>query len=186
VNLSPIIVVGCPRSGTSVVARILQENCDIMMDEGPIKKDSRNPKGYYEDHRLQKINTGMIARWKFGADNLIDQRWAVEFAEWIVGRGSKYDRWGFKDPAMIGFIHWTFQFFKDPVFIWTYRNKKKIVDSQMKKLGFNREIAERGVDAYNDMLNKHLKDKNLHKINLTNYMSESKLNQKLEDIINGS
>ena len=186
-NFDPIIVVGSPRSGTSVVTRLLQENLGIMMDEGPIKKNQHNPNGYYEDEKLMAINKGVMDRWQVGTNNekRMDPEWAISFAGWATERASKYEKWGFKEPRMIGFINWTLQFFNNPTFIWTIRKDEQIIKSQVEKLGYMPVIARKGVAAYRELITKHLSDKNLHRIDLSNYRSEKKLIKELEVILNG-
>ncbi len=157
-----------------------------MMDEGPIKKSWKNPAGYYEDSQLVEINNGALTRWPIGKQRAIkgiDPQWAAEFAVWIANRAATYKKWGFKDPRMIGFIHWTFQFLKDPVFIWTTRSEKQVVKSLVKKFGFQKKLAKKQVNAYQTVIKKYLRGKRLYRIDLEKYVPESILIEQLEKIL---
>lgn len=186
-----MIVIGPPRSGTSVIARLLQENLDVMMDEGPIKKDKHNPSGYYEDHRLVKINHESNLRGikriqmdkTYDAGKLMDPFWAAQFAKWITYRMLKYKGkfWGFKDPRMVGIIHHVKQFFQNPIWIVTDRKDNQILKSQVKKLGLNFDVALQGLNAYRRLIKKHLDSYYL--IDLSKYRSEENLTEELREIL---
>ena len=185
-NFSPVIVVGSPRSGTSVVARLLHERLGIMMDEGPIKKDALNPQGYYEDERLVTINAQVLKRWQMGSNNeqRMDMAWAAQFAQWVTMRATKYERWGFKEPRMVGFIHWALQFFNEPLFIWPVRKDEQIIKSQAEKLGYPPVIAKAGIDAYKKLIDRHIGSK-AHKVDLSIQRNEDDLTVELQGILNG-
>lgn len=189
--ISPIIVIGSPRSGTSVIARLLQERCGILMDEGPIRKDKHNPKGFYEDPKLIAISAIAIKRWQHGKAHVdkVDPVWAIAFAKWVGYRTFKYggSGWGFKDPRMIGFISWWKQFFFNPIYIYCKRDKKLIVKSQVKKLGISKKDARNGVEAYGKLITNNLCDSKLHEFDLTLYQEEDVLTERLKRIVeNGS
>ena len=186
-SFDPVIVIGSPRSGTSIVARLLQEELGVMMDEGPIRKDKHNPYGYYEDQKLIAINKVVLNRWQMGSNNeqKIDKEWAIRFAQWIVMRAGKYEKWGFKEPRMVGFIQWTLQFFNKPVFIWTIRKEEQIIKSQVDKLGYASVIAKAGVAAYKKLIKQYIPKDQLHIINLSSQRSEKRLTKELQGILNG-
>ena len=184
--MQQVIVIGPPRSGTSVVARLLQENLGVMMDEGPIRKDTHNPHGYYEDHRVVAINKIAISRWLMGKNHeqKVDPVWALQFAKWVAYMTTKYrDRqWGFKEPRCMGFISWVKQFFKDPIWIVCDRSDEQIIKSQVNKLGIKKEDAINGLLAYRKLIKDNLTD--YHKIDLTMKQSEKKLTKRLKRILN--
>lgn len=180
-----IIVIGPPRSGTSVIARMLQENLGVMMDEGPVKRDKNNPYGYYEDHRVVAINTSAANRRLKNryVDNKMDVVWATQFAQWVSYRALKYpDRpWGFKDPGCVGFINCVAQFFKDPVWIVCDRSTDQIIKSQKEKIKINPDIIYQGLITYRHLIEKYLKS--YYKFDLTVYQPEHKLTEKLRKIL---
>jgi len=181
--MDPVIVVGPPRSGTSVIARLLQEKCGVMMDEGPVRKDAANMYGYYEDQRLLEINRNLFGRWdngKFEKD--VDPQWKTEFSGWIYERTKKYGRWGFKDPRMLGIMTWVFEFF-DPIFIWPIRQNSQIIQSQVIKLGYPLDIAREYTTFCEKYIVKFLSCKRLFKIDLNQRRSEKKLTKHLHTIL---
>ena len=184
-NLNPIIVIGLPRSGTSVVARLLQENLNIMMDEGPIRKDSLNPYGYYEDHKLVGINSRMLNRWKANDKNSknVDRLWAIEFTAWIVSRSMKYKKWGFKDPRLVGFLPWVVQYFNNATWIVCDRKERQIIKSQVTKLGISLENAVAGIRAEKALIEKYVCDYNI--IDMSHYYPENELIKYLDRVIYG-
>lgn len=185
-NFNPVIVIGAPRSGTSVIARILQEDFGVMMDEGPIKKDAHNPNGYYEDERLVKMNKQVLKRWMMGSNNeqRMDMAWANQFAIWVTMRAFKYERWGFKEPRMLGFIQWALQFVNEPVFIWPIRTDEQIIKSQVEKLGYPPMIAKAGVEAYKTLIERHIGDK-VHKIDLSERGKRNEILDQIHRILDG-
>ena len=185
-SVNNVIVIGPPRSGTSVVARLLQDNLGVMMDEGPIQKDEGNPLGYYEDHRVTNIFNGLISRWKMGKAqvNKIDPVWAIEFSKWVVYRSMKYKLCGFKEPRCVGVLGWVTQFFKDARWIVCDRSDEQIIKSQVDKTNVpNEQIAAIGLKAYRDLIKKNLKS--YHLIDLTYRQNEDDLTDRLWTIING-
>ena len=187
--MNPVIVIGPPRSGSSVIARLLQTNLGVMMDEGPIRKDTSNPQGYYEDCKLVDINQRAFSRWQPGKNNedKVDPMWAVEFAKWLTYRSIKYrnQTWGWKEPRMVGILPWMKQFVNgNTIWIVTDRSDEQIIKSQVQKIGVpNRKIAKAGLLAYRRMIEKHLN--NYHRIDLTEHREEAELTEALRRITNG-
>lgn len=148
---SPVIVIGSPRSGTTTVARVMQNWLGIVMDASPMKPDKViNPYGWYEDSRLVEMNRlyylGMI---KLNA-------WARRFKRYIRAM-EKLDRpWGFKDPRIIPVFGYALSFFKSPTIIRVRRDRKLVIASQMGKLGRTAEKAERLYDKEQQALDRTL------------------------------
>jgi hypothetical protein len=187
-NFDPVVVIGSPRSATSTIARLLQEEFRIMMDEGPIRKDNHNPKGYYEDQKLVSINKIVSDNWQLGTnnENRINKDWAIKFAQWVTDRASKYEQWGFKEPRMIGFIHWIFQFLDRPLFIWPIRRDNDIIKSQVRKLGYAPIVAKKGIEAYKILIEKYIPKDQLYTIDLTIKKTDKNLIDELKGILNAS
>jgi len=181
--MQPIIVIGPPRSGTSVIARLLQESLGVMMDEGPIRKDILNPNGFYEDHRLVKINQLALKAWKIGQENKMNMEWATQFAQWLAYRMNTYERWGFKEPRCVGFLSWVKQFVPDAIWLVCQRNHKQIIKSQVETLGYTKEVSRLSVPAYYEIINKNLR--HYHAVNLKKLRSEKNLTMQLQGFVNG-
>ena len=106
---SPICIAGMHRSGTSMVARLLQA-CALFLgpDEELMPPSSANPEGYWENVRFVKLNERIIAqfggwwmdppsfpaRWEFAPE--VDSLFAE--AEELVGQFHGHNSWGWKDP----------------------------------------------------------------------------------------
>jgi hypothetical protein len=183
--MKQVIVMGPPRSGTSVITRLLQENLGVMMDEGPIRKDRLNPKGFYEDPRVVKINSIVLKNWKMGTGNekRMNPLWIFHFAKWVKYRTLKYPttQWGFKEPRCVGFVGWVKQFFDHPIWIVTDRSDKQIIKSQVEKLGVPREFARVGLDAYRKLIRDNIAEYAL--FDMSTYQKESDLTARLRKIL---
>jgi len=171
-----------PRSGTSVAARVLQEQAGVLLDLGPIKKDPMNPLGYYEDEELKKINQIRIKSWAFGKTKVghIDMEWLIKFKKWAATRKSLFPKWGFKDPRMAAFLDVALKLFKSPTILWTQRTREQIVNSQVLKLGIDKVVANLGFDAYQELLTNAVKGYKYHKIDLTKHRPENEIKQELK------
>lgn len=62
------VVSGLPRSGTSMMMKMLDAGGIPPIQDGIRTADIDNPKGYYEYERVKKLNKGDTA-WLLGADN---------------------------------------------------------------------------------------------------------------------
>lgn len=106
---SPICIAGMHRSGTSMVARLLQA-CALFLgpDEELMQPSSANPEGYWENRHFVNVNEGIMAQFGgwWGSPPSFPARW--EFtpeidslfgeAEELVGRFRGHNSWGWKDP----------------------------------------------------------------------------------------
>jgi hypothetical protein len=60
----PIVVVsGLPRSGTSMVMKMLEAGGLSIVSDGVRSADEDNPKGYYEDERVKNLDVDQDRRW---------------------------------------------------------------------------------------------------------------------------
>ena len=182
----PVIVIGPPYSGTSVVARLLQTKFDIMIDEGPLKADAYKPLGYYEDHKIMEINKIFYDYYlpKIGKETEIKApiQWATSFASWLVYRGTKYEKWGWKDPACIGLVKYMHQFLDNPTWIICNRTDKQMIKSQIKKSGFPKDIAIAGLKAYKEIVKREFGDE-YNQIDLSEHKEDHEIVRELEAIL---
>lgn len=56
-----VIIAGCGRSGTSLFAGLLSKN-NYFMGREPMEADDSNPKGYFEDREIERINEHILER----------------------------------------------------------------------------------------------------------------------------
>ena len=60
----PIVVIsGLPRSGTSMLMKMLEAGGVPLVMDGIRTADEDNPKGYFEDERVKKLAQGTSKRW---------------------------------------------------------------------------------------------------------------------------
>ena len=181
---SPVIVVGSPFSGTSVVARLLQTDHGVMMDEGPIKKDKYKPKGYYEDIRILEINRIGLRHIMFHGNENMSIKWVASLSLFIQKRQSKYHKWGFKDPGCVSLIKHMHQFFENPAWIICKRSDDQVLESFKKRGDYALDLAKRGLRSYQTILDRELNG-NGNIVDLTKYVSEPELSERLGGILNG-
>jgi len=86
--MNPILVIGSPRSGTSVVAGVLH-HLGVDMGKFYIRPDTQNPTGYFEDADIVKNDMN-----SYDNDR---EKWGVRFMELTKDRR---DPWGFKTPTL--------------------------------------------------------------------------------------
>ena len=147
----PIIVIGPPRSGTTMVARVLQEWFGVLMDGKPMKPDPVvNPYGWFEDSRLAESSNLFL-------QGLIScQAWDRRFRRFIHSMERKQKPWGFKDPRMVPFFSHVLSFFPSRTVIRCHRRKSLVIASYVEKLGWTEAVASDRYDRDEKMLDDHL------------------------------
>jgi len=108
----PIILTGMHRSGTSLIASLLQR-LGIDMGQRLIEADFRNPRGYHEDADFVDLQRQMVQRdltsddggfpdWGWTESEATNASSHAEYrpraAELLVARGHDGRNWGWKDP----------------------------------------------------------------------------------------
>jgi hypothetical protein len=95
------MVLGCPRSGTSMAAAMLH-TLGVDMGTGHLQPvDERNPKGYYEDLRWQAVNKRVIGMgYAYAWVDVVKQRHADEYAALAAECEQARQLWGMKDPRL--------------------------------------------------------------------------------------
>ena len=105
-----ICIIGMHRSGTSMVARLLNLcGLDLGPSEQFLKPNEYNPLGYFENEILSyKINDALLAHLGASWDNppLVAEGWEhdpslepiVHEAKSVLKTFSKHSHWGWKDP----------------------------------------------------------------------------------------
>lgn len=129
-------MVGAGRTGTSVVARVLQERLGVDMG-GPGRKHWTNPDGDYEDRDIRAVNR---RRLRGEADAL---EWAAEFGEIV---SEKMEPWGFKDPSSCLFLGDVLDALPRANVIWAQRAREDTIRSWMRNYKRTYEVAAEGVD----------------------------------------
>ena len=91
-NLTPIIVVGTGRCGTSTIARLLHTKFNICMGERFREPDEHNPDGYFEDLDFRDANEAMLC------GKLSAVQWYFRISQIVSLRKQSKIQWGAKDP----------------------------------------------------------------------------------------
>lgn len=148
----PIIVIGPPRSGTTMVARVLQEWFGVLMDGKPMRSDKTiNPYGWFEDSRLAEASNLLLQGVISGS------AWDRRFKRFIHSMQKRSHVWGFKDPRMVPFFGHVLSFFETRTIIRCHRSKKLVVESYKSKLGWTEEESNFRYDRDERMLDEQLK-----------------------------
>jgi len=90
--MRPVLVVGTGRSGTSTVARLLQDRFGIkMVRQDFLKPDQWAPKGYYEDRRMKELSRKLLS------GHIDGKEFSRRAFDWMTG-GDVNIKWGYKLP----------------------------------------------------------------------------------------
>lgn len=132
----PVLVVGTGRSGTSVVARLLQEDLGIDMGGPGNTERESNPGGDYEaqefkrlDHQLRR---GRITRTRF-------------VGEVRRAGARRTPPWGAKHPANAVHLDAWLEAFPEAVVVWAQRDHADTVASWRRWYGTDPDVAWRVV-----------------------------------------
>ena len=143
----PVIVLGMHRSGTSLLAELL-DKCGVFGNDESLPADSRNPRGYWEYAPLVHFNRRLLA--SIGShsflppadeDDLVlcarasELPWKNEAAR-LASAMRAHDRaWYWKDPRLaVTFPFWQ-QFWGEPAFVIAVREPFDIARSLQKRDG---------------------------------------------------
>ena len=108
---SPVILLCGPRTGSSMMASILQR-LGYFMGERFHGPSEENPRGYFEDLDWRDINEAAMKKLGFDwqgtqfARGPILETFEDAVLELADERASKYAGWGFKDPRTVLLANW--------------------------------------------------------------------------------
>ena len=157
---SPVIVIGPPRSGTTMTARVLQEWFGILMDGSPMRPNKViNPYGWYEDSRLVQANMLFLNK------HIPLHAWTRRFKRFIRAMEKRSSLWGFKDPRLIPLLTYALTFFKSPTIIRCHRKKELVIKSYVEKLKWEDEKAIKHYEWSEKSLNQQLRNRVHYRLN---------------------
>ena len=124
-EINPYIILGCGRSGTSTVARVLHEKLDVDMGSEFVVGNDANPDGTYEDYRIWYLNR------EFFYHGMDFPQWASEVEKYLIERTSQADGgpWGFKENRMSVFFGFLLSYLDNPRIIRCVREKHLVLQS---------------------------------------------------------
>jgi len=143
----PILITGMHRSGTSVLARILQKSIGIDLGRDLLAKDKDNPDGYYEDTSVIKLHSEWFhqslsknedewADWGIDGEQTVgslgNRLWDKYGEDYIAFRVHRFDArlWGWKDPRSCMILpYWSQLLRGNCLVIGIYRSPWDVCDS---------------------------------------------------------
>lgn len=127
IDMSPFVVLGAPRSGTSLVTGLLALH---GVWTGTCKGgDWRNPKGYYESQPIKQLlltHAGRLIHEAREAEPLDKGRWQELVGRAIIEDGYQGGSWAAKHGAVYAPL-WESDF--EPIFINVWRNPDAVLKS---------------------------------------------------------
>ena len=134
-----LIITGMHRSGTSLVARYLQQ-CGLHIGERILNPDIGNPLGYYEDIEILQFHKDILV--KLGVDAFLtdetklplriddtDQKRAHE----LVYSKSVKSQWGWKEPRTTLFLDFWDKILNNARYLFLFRHPLLVVDSLVRR-----------------------------------------------------
>lgn len=151
----PIIVIGPPRSGTSNMARIIQEEFGVLMDGKPFAKhDDVWPEGAYEDARLAIASNNLLRSRGNERDFRAFERRFRRFKKSMIERSN--GKWGFKDPRIIPFFPFVLSLLDQYTIIRCHRKMQLVVKSMVQKFGWTERYAASRYARHESLLDRFL------------------------------
>ena len=148
----PIIVLGAPRSGTSLIAGVLHSR-GIAMGSDLLEPDSGNSHGYFEDidfidfHRQLLARTAALVGRVFEDSTMREQAFDFEptpaditTAKALIEQRSELSSWGWKDPRTCLFLPFWRKLLPDARFIIAYKHPLEMSASLL-RMGKNWDLA---------------------------------------------
>lgn len=122
-----IFVIGMGKSGTSALSGLLHNNGIVMGEKMLGSGGDENPKGFYENLYMKKINDLILGNWKIKEwnykKNVVLKDYKTYINDIITIYNSKYEKWGFKDPRLcLTFSQWL-----NVIKIMGLQNKIKVI-----------------------------------------------------------
>src|SRR3989338_2454202 len=137
-----IVVLGAPRSGTSVVTGILTM-CGVNMGNFFLPADRFNPKGYFEDLEIQELNKKILKNVDADIDKppidiIKDTKEDIKKELFtILNKKNNNLLWGWKDPRTVFTIDCFIPHLNNPYFVICTRNPCDNAESISEHTGFN-------------------------------------------------
>ncbi|MCK5061125.1 sulfotransferase [Candidatus Parcubacteria bacterium] len=182
-NNKTVIVLGMHRSGTSAVAGVINSLGVSMGEKHFIKKDYKNPFGYYEDLRFIELNKKILNEQNNditrvpSAERIMAQKEKYrDQIKKLLAENSKIASWGWKDPRTVLTIDLFYPYIKNPYFIICERASEEIAKSLKRRDGLELQIGIELADEYKNCIKNFLNNNEIDKL----------LWIKFEDLINDS
>ncbi|HUV29380.1 MAG TPA: sulfotransferase [Anaerolineales bacterium] len=153
--VSPVIVIGTPRSGTTVVTKWLMDHYGVIMElDGFTTINER--KGLMdtrEDKIVVQLNTGL------NIGEITKKHYKYHMRRYFKEMKKKANGqpWGFKDPRLTHGLDWVIKHFRGNLtIIRTKRRADLVMRSMIHKAGFTPEKAANTINGYNNFFKRVL------------------------------
>ena len=149
-----VIVLGCPRSGTSLTAGLLRIlGVDVGIGSRP---DRHNPRGGFEDEDFAKMDSDIMQRLEsLNSDNkkdVIKREFGEKIKKLIKEKSEDKIIWGWKHPPTVFTIDFYLSYLINPFFVIVFRNPigvaKSLVEFNNKEIDLLEALKI--TDPYND------------------------------------
>jgi hypothetical protein len=149
VKAKTVIVVGFQRSGTSVLASIL-ETLGVSMGNDALEASRANPFGYFEDETIFYLNSEILKSANGSEysppsrDEILNQRglFEDEIKRYIAARSQNASVWGWKHPATTLTLDLMIPYIQNPYVIACQRDCSAAARSLAKMVDFTSKEAE--------------------------------------------
>lgn len=129
-----LVITGMHRSGTSLIAAVLQE-AGVYLGDELIGADTGNIRGHFEDVDFVQFHQTVLR-----SQNLDIDGWMIQpnkhilpeyvtVAKTLIIRKSQRNLWGWKDPRTTLFLNFWQTLIPQAKFIFVYRSPWEVVDS---------------------------------------------------------
>jgi hypothetical protein len=154
--VSPVIIIGTPRSGTSVTAKWLIENYGVVMTVDGYYADNEKLHGIkdtYEDGVV--VNCNSLLNQGIISHKIYRKRMKRFFKRLREKANNK--PWGFKDPRLTNGLPWIVKYFNGNLtIIRTKRRAELVMRSMIEKINFTPQKAADTINGYEKFYRKVL------------------------------
>jgi hypothetical protein len=161
-----VIVLGCGRSGTSMLTGLFAET-GYWMGKGLFGANAGNPKGLFESREINRINESILAPWTRRNGNGLVDRIFHRYRGWLtsipveveigtssvgrqidrrVRRATGREPYCFKDPRFSYTLDAWRPHLRDPLYLCVFRQPEKTVESIVRESQRRRYLRGISVD----------------------------------------
>ena len=153
-----IIITGMHRSGTSLVASLLQ-NAGVNIGEELLAAKPDNPYGYFEDTDFYNFQENILTKRGLNIlltsnDPIIFDEQEVNQAKELIKSKSSHAIWGWKDPRTSLFLEFWHQLLPSAKFLFVYRHPVEVFLSLLRR-GDQIDRPLTGLSAW-EIYNEHI------------------------------
>jgi len=145
-----VFIMGCHRSGTSLVTGILQR-CGLHVGTNLLMHAKDNPKGHYEEKRFLNLNNALLIQnggsWHKPPASISYQKLRTPMIEFLNRKEWKKEFVGWKDPRIcLTFPLWHELIYPEKIkIVYVQRPLEEVAQSLVKRNGFSyRKALELG------------------------------------------